>query len=165
MEHLGRRRAGKVLDRRNRDGHFETGNVYWLRKRRTKRRTLLVNILAETPTTQKVVQWLTVRHPEGAIASYPMFRADEGLAWLETHETVRPDDAVIAVTPCTDQFFVIRTNGQLDMGATVEEVQSWADVSKAQPHKRPLSRNEYVSSAAMNRDATVDKARGLRRPT
>jgi hypothetical protein len=28
---------------------------------------------------------------------YPMFRADEGLAWLEMHEALRPEDAVIAV--------------------------------------------------------------------
>jgi len=49
-----------------------------------------VNIIVESPTTKKVVQWLTVRHPEGAVVSYPMFRADEGLAWLEMHETLRP---------------------------------------------------------------------------
>jgi len=39
-----------------------------------------VNIFVKTPTIKRVVQWLTVRHPEGAIVSYPMFRADEGLA-------------------------------------------------------------------------------------
>jgi len=82
------------------------------------------------PTHKKVVQWLTVRHPEGAIASYPMFRANEGLALLEMHENLRPEDAVIAVTPCTEQFFVVETNGQLDMGTTVEEVQAWAEMSK-----------------------------------
>jgi hypothetical protein len=38
LEHLGRRPAGKVLDRIDRDGHFEMGNVYWRRKRRKKRR-------------------------------------------------------------------------------------------------------------------------------
>ena len=47
-----------------------------------------------------------------------MFRADDGLAWLEMHETLRPEDAVIAITPCTDQFLVVDTNGQLDMGTT-----------------------------------------------
>ena len=40
LEHLGRRPAAKVLDRLNRDGHFEIGNVYWRRKRRKKRRPL-----------------------------------------------------------------------------------------------------------------------------
>ena len=144
LEHLGRRPAGKVLDRLNREGHFEIGNVYWRRKRRTKRRTRPVNI-SETPTIRKVVQWLTVRHPEGAVNSYPMFRADEGLPWLEIYESFRPEDVVIAVTPCTEQFFVVKTNGQLDMGTTVEEVQSWAEVSKAQPHKRPVGWNEYKS--------------------
>lgn len=34
LEHLGRRPAGKILDRIDRDGHFEIGNVYWRRKRR-----------------------------------------------------------------------------------------------------------------------------------
>jgi hypothetical protein len=109
-----------------------------------------MSILAENPTPvntfptyKKVVQWITVRHPEGAVASYPMFRADEGLAWLEMHETLRPEDTVIAVTPCTEQFLVIETNGPLDMGTTVEEVQSWAEVSRAEPHKRPLGWNEY----------------------
>ena len=58
-------------------------------------------------------------------------------------ETLRPEDAVIAVTPCTEQFLLTKTNGQLDMGTAVEEVQSWAEVSKAQPHKRPLGWNEY----------------------
>jgi hypothetical protein len=38
LEHLGRRPTGKVLDRIDRDGHFETGNVYW-RRRCRKRRT------------------------------------------------------------------------------------------------------------------------------
>jgi hypothetical protein len=167
FEHLGRRPAGTVLGRRNREGHFEIGNVYWRRKRRTKRRTRPLNISAETPMSRKVVQWLTVRHPEGAVSSYPMFRADEGLAWLEMHETLRPEDAVIAVTPCTDQFLVVDTNGILDVGTTAEEVQSWAEVSKTQPHKRPLSWNEYksVCGAAINRDAAVDNASGLRRPT
>lgn len=136
LEHLGRAK-GRVLDRIDRDGHFEIGNVYWRRKRRTKRRTRPVNIFAETPTIKRVVQWLTVRHPEGAVASYPMFTADEGLAWLEMHEILRPQDVVIAVTPCTEQFLVIETNGQLDMGTTVEEVQSWAEVSKDEPFKRP----------------------------
>jgi hypothetical protein len=89
-----------------------------------------VNVIVEPPTIKKVAQWLTVRHPEGAVVSYPMFRADEGLAWLEMHETLRPEDAVIAVTPCTEQFLVIKTNGKLDMGTTVEEVQSWAEESK-----------------------------------
>ncbi len=144
LEHLGRRPAGKVLDRLNREGHFEIGNVYWRSKRRKKRRTRPVNIFAETPTIKKVVLWLTVRHPEGAVNSYAMFRADEGLAWLEMHEALRPGDAVIAVTPCTEQFLVIETNGQLDVGTTVEEVQSWAEESKAQPHKRPASRNEVT---------------------
>jgi hypothetical protein len=109
-----------------------------------------MTIIAENPTPintfstyKKVVQWITVRHPEGAVASYPMFAADEGLAWLEMHETLRPEDAVIAVTPCTEQFLVIETKGQLDMGTTVEEVQSWAEVSRAEPHKRPLGWNEY----------------------
>jgi hypothetical protein len=59
-----------------------------------------------------------------------MFPAAEGLAWLEMHETLRPEDTIIAVTPCTEQFFVLKTNGQLDMGTTVEEVASWADESK-----------------------------------
>jgi hypothetical protein len=92
-----------------------------------------VNGFVETPPeVKRVVQWLTVRHyPEGAVASYPMFRAHEGLAWLEMNEILRPEDVVIAVTPCTEQLFVIKTNGQLDMGATVEEVQSWAEDSKA----------------------------------
>jgi hypothetical protein len=97
-----------------------------------------VNIIVESPTIKKVVQWLTVRHPEGAVVSYPMFRADEGLAWLEMHETLRPEDTIIAVTPCTQGFFVLKTNGKLDMGTTVEEVQLWAEVSKESPHKRPL---------------------------
>ena len=107
--------------------------------------------IAENPTPvntfstyKKVIQWITVRHPEGAVASYPMFTADEGLAWLEMHETLRPEDTVIAVTPCTEQFFVIGTNGQLDMGRTVEEVQSWAEESKAPPTQRPMSRNEVT---------------------
>jgi hypothetical protein len=119
LEHLGRRPAGKVLDRLNREGHFETGNVYWSRKRRTKRRTLPIKILTyslKRRRLREVFQWLTVRHPESAVVSYPMFRADEGLAWLEMYEPLRPEDAVIAVTPCTDQFLVIKTNGQLDMG-------------------------------------------------
>ncbi len=89
-----------------------------------------VNIIVEPSTIKKVVQWLTVRHPEGAVASYPMFGAYEGLAWLEMHETLRPEDTIIAVTPCTEQFFVLETNGKLDMGTTVEEVQSWANESK-----------------------------------
>jgi hypothetical protein len=66
-----------------------------------------------------------VRRPEGAVVSYPMFAAAEGLAWLEMREVLRPEDTVIAVTPCTEQFLVVETNGQLDMGTTVEEVQSW----------------------------------------
>jgi hypothetical protein len=53
LEHLGRRPAGKVLDRLNREGHFETGNIYWRRKRRKKLRTLPVNIFAETPTIKE----------------------------------------------------------------------------------------------------------------
>ena len=89
-----------------------------------------VNIIVESPTIKKVVQWLTVRHPEGAVVSYPMFRADEELAWLEMHETLRPEDTIIAVTPCTQRFFVLKTNGKLDMGTTVEEVQLWAEESK-----------------------------------
>ena len=147
MEHLGRRPEGKVLDRLNPDGHFEIGNVCWLRKRHKKRPPLPVNTSAAT-RSKRVVLWATVRHAEGEVFSYPIFRADEGLAWLEMHETLRPEDAVIAVTPCTDQFLVIDTNGLLDMGTTAEEVQSWADVSKTQPHKRPLSWNEYKSVAA-----------------
>ena len=95
MEHLGRRPGGTVLHRRNREGHFEIGNVYWRRKRRKQRRTRPVNIFAETPiktpTIKPVVQWLTVRHHEGGVVSYPMFGADEGLAWLEMHETLRPE--------------------------------------------------------------------------
>jgi hypothetical protein len=99
-----------------------------------------INIIVEPPTTKKVVQWLTVRHPEGAVASYPMFRADEGLAWLEMHETLRPEDTIIAVTPCTERFFVLRTNGKLDMGTTVEEVQLWAEESKEPPQDAPRAR-------------------------
>lgn len=38
LEHLGRRPAGKVLDRIDRDGHFAPGNVFWRRKRGKKRR-------------------------------------------------------------------------------------------------------------------------------
>jgi hypothetical protein len=30
------------------------------------------------------------------------------------------------------------TNGKLDMGTTVEEVRSWAEVLKESPHKRPI---------------------------
>jgi len=89
-----------------------------------------VNIIVESPTIKKVVQWLTVRHPEGAVVSYPMFRADEGLAWLEMHETLRPEDTIIAVTPCTQRFFVLKTNCKLDVGTTVEEAQLWAEESK-----------------------------------
>ena len=74
-----------------------------------------VNVILEPPTTKKVVQWLTVRYSEGAIVSYPMFPAEEGLAWLEMHETLRPEDTIIAVTPCTEPFFVLKTNGQLGM--------------------------------------------------
>jgi hypothetical protein len=144
-EHLGRRPAGTVLDRRNREGHFEIGNVYWRRRRRKQRRPLPVNTLAGTPTIKKVVLWLTVRHPEGGVVSYPMFRADEGLAWLEMREALRPEDAVIAVTPCTEQSLVIETNGQLDMGTTVEEVRSWAEEAKARP-QTPLSWNECKSA-------------------
>lgn len=29
LEHLGQDPAGKILDRIDRDGHFEIGNVYW----------------------------------------------------------------------------------------------------------------------------------------
>jgi hypothetical protein len=47
-----------------------------------------------------------------------MFRSDDGLASLEMYESLRPEDVVIAVTPCTEQFFVVKTNGQLDMDAT-----------------------------------------------
>ena len=93
-----------------------------------------VNVIVEPPRIKKVVQWLTVRHPEGGVASYPMFSASEGLAWLEMHETLRPEDTIIAVTPCTEWFFVLRTNGKLDMGTTVEEVQLWAEESK-EPHR------------------------------
>jgi hypothetical protein len=39
LEHLGRRPAGKVLDRIDRDGHFAPGNVYWRRKHHKKRCT------------------------------------------------------------------------------------------------------------------------------
>ena len=77
--------------------------------------------------------------------SYPMFRAYDGLARLEMHETLRPEDAVIAVTPCTDQFLVVDTNGLPDMGTTAEEVQSWAKVSKTHLYKRPLSCNKGKS--------------------
>ena len=89
--------------------------------------------IASNPTPvnfKKVVQWLTVRYSEGAIASCPMFPADEGFAWLEMHDTLRPEDTIIAVTPCTQRFFVLKTNGKLDMGTTVEEVQLWAEESK-----------------------------------
>jgi hypothetical protein len=89
------------------------------------------NRFVETPAqVKKVVQWLTVRHPEGGIASYPMFPADEGLALLEMHEVLRPEDVIVAVTPCTEQFFVIGANGQLDMGTTVDEARAWAEISK-----------------------------------
>jgi flavin-binding protein dodecin len=103
-------------------------------------------IVASPQQIRKVIQWLTVRHPEGAVASYPMFSAPEGLAWLEMHELLRPEDKVIAVTPCTEQFLVIETNGQLDMGTTVEEVQSWVEVSNESPEKRPLGWHEYKSA-------------------
>ena len=93
-----------------------------------------VNTIVAPPKIKKVIQWLTVRYSEGAIVSYPMFPAEEGLAWLEMHETLRPEDTIIAVTPCTEPFFVLQTNGQLDMGTTVGEVQSWAEESKEQPH-------------------------------
>ena|ERR1700716_1993832 len=100
-----------------------------------------INIIVEPPTTKKVVQWLTVRHSEGAVASYPMFPAAEGLAWLEMHETLRPEDTIIAVTPCTERFFVLRTNGKLDMGTTVEEVQLWAEESKESRKSGPIHAN------------------------
>ena len=89
-----------------------------------------VNKFLETPTYKKVVQWVTVRHPEGGVASYPMVSAPEGAAWLEMHETLRAQDTIIAVTPCIDQFFVIESHGNLDMGATVEEAQAWAEVTR-----------------------------------
>jgi hypothetical protein len=82
------------------------------------------------PSIKKVVQWVTVRHPEGGIASYPMFLADEGLPWLETHKHLRPEDEVIGVSPCTELLFVIEANGQLDLGTTVEDVQWWAEQSR-----------------------------------
>ncbi len=165
MEHLGRRPAGKVLNRLNRDGHFEIGNVCWRLQRHTKRPPLPVNTFAPT-TSKRVVLWATVRHAE--VFSYPMFRADDGLAWLEMHETLRPEDAVIAVTPCTDQFLVVDTNGQLDMGTTPEEVQSWAEVSKTQAHKRPLSgtstkvsrcRNETMTQRSIEQKTFEDRYR------
>jgi hypothetical protein len=37
LEHLGRRPAGKVLDRPNREGHFEIGNVRWTTRRKSAR--------------------------------------------------------------------------------------------------------------------------------
>jgi hypothetical protein len=37
LEHLGRRPAGKVLDRPNREGHFEIGNVRWATRRQSAR--------------------------------------------------------------------------------------------------------------------------------
>jgi hypothetical protein len=86
-----------------------------------------INKFCETPTYKKIVQWVTVRHPEGGVASYPMFSAPEGLAWLEMRETLRPEDTIIAVTPCIDQFFVIESHGNLNMGTTLEEAQAWAE--------------------------------------
>ena len=139
LEHLGRSPAGKVLDRLNREGHFEIGNVYWRSKRRKKRRTRPVNIFAETPTIKKVVLWLTVRHPEGAVNSYAMFRADEGLAWLEMHEALRPGDAVIAVTPAPSSFLLSRPTVNLTWARRLKKFNRWAEESKAQPHKRPVS--------------------------
>jgi len=90
-----------------------------------------VNVFVKTPTIKKVIQWVTVRHPEGAITSYPMFRAEEGLAWLEMDENLRPQDRVIAVTPCTEPFFIVQANGGIDMGSTEQEALEWAEVSKA----------------------------------
>jgi len=37
LEHLGRRPAGKILDRVNREGHFEMGNVHWTTRRKGAR--------------------------------------------------------------------------------------------------------------------------------
>jgi hypothetical protein len=60
LEHLGRRPAGKVLDRIDRDGHFTPGNVYWRRKRRKKRRTpeaktrQAARIIEKTPRVKSV---------------------------------------------------------------------------------------------------------------
>jgi|ERR1700678_335436 hypothetical protein len=88
-----------------------------------------VNSSLPEPTIKKVVQWLTVRYPEGAIASYPMYPADEGIALLRIEENLRPEDKVIAVTPCLDQFFLVETGGQLDMGTTPQEARFWAQES------------------------------------
>ncbi len=124
------------------------------------------NIFVEPPTqTKKVVQWLTVRHPEGGVASYPMFQADEGLAWLTMDENLRPRDVVIAVTPCTEQFFVLATNGELDMGRTVEEVQFWAEESKRAAHtSAPAGWKDHGSVATTQRiaeeEAAIDRMLG-----
>jgi hypothetical protein len=58
-----------------------------------------------------------------------MYPADDGMAWLRIDENLRPEDKVIAVTPCIEQFFVVETRGQLDMGATPEEARFWAQES------------------------------------
>jgi hypothetical protein len=88
--------------------------------------TPINTIIKPPPPIKKVVQWLTVRHPGGTVASYPMYPADEGLGWLQIDESLRPEDVVITVTPCLEQFFVVQTGIQLDMGTTAEEVQAWA---------------------------------------
>jgi hypothetical protein len=58
-----------------------------------------------------------------------VFPADEGLGYLEMHELLRPEDIIVAVTLCIERFFVRYTDKQLDMGTTVEEVESRAEVS------------------------------------
>jgi hypothetical protein len=65
LEHLGRRPAAKVLDRINREGHFEIGNVYWRRKRRKKHRTPKAKTTRIAPTKPPRVKTVNVcGHPE-----------------------------------------------------------------------------------------------------
>jgi hypothetical protein len=74
-----------------------------------------VNVIVAPPTIKKVVQWLTVRYSEGAIVSYPMFPAAEGLAWPRDARDSSARRYDNCHNPCTEQFFVLKTNGQLDM--------------------------------------------------
>jgi hypothetical protein len=66
LEHLGRRPAGKVLGRIDRDGHFAPGNVYWRRKRRKRRvpkvRTRKTRIVVKKTPRVKPVN--VCGHPE-----------------------------------------------------------------------------------------------------
>jgi hypothetical protein len=95
LEHLGRRPAGKILDRINRGGHFEIGNVRWTTRRKS----------AKSHRSYRKAQATTCGHPKhhakglcrSCYESTPKIRARK-TAWKAAHYVPTPHK--IAVNSC-----------------------------------------------------------------